>query len=230
MSANAAAEAFGELAETRPTEPHPGTFYLATKRFLDVLGACALLLALLPVLAIVGVAILMDSGGPILYLAPRVGKNGRVFTIVKFRSMRADADVTPHAELVRRLLQDGGDSGISLFKVAADARVTRLGALLRRTSIDELPQLWNVLVGDMSLVGPRPDVTYSVDAYEPWMLERLHATPGMTGLWQVSGRSRVGLRAMLRLDVEYVQNRSLLLDLKILFLTIPAVMSTRDCA
>jgi lipopolysaccharide/colanic/teichoic acid biosynthesis glycosyltransferase len=108
--------------------------------------------------------------------------------------------------------------------------VTSLGAFLRRSSIDELPQLWNVLRGEMSLVGPRPDVTYSVDAYEPWMFRRLAATPGMTGLWQVSGRSRLGLRAMLRLDVEYVERRSLLLDLKILLMTIPAVTSTKNAA
>jgi lipopolysaccharide/colanic/teichoic acid biosynthesis glycosyltransferase len=215
-------------AKVQRAEQHPGAFYLVSKRLLDALGACILLVSLLPMFAIVGLATLWDSGWPILYCAPRVGKGGRIFTIVKFRSMKAGADTTPHVELVRRLYQEGDDCGLDLFKVQDDTRVTRFGAVLRRTSIDELPQLWNVLRGEMSLVGPRPDVAYSVEAYEPWMVKRLEATPGMTGLWQVSGRSRVGLRQMLGLDVRYVEQRSLLLDLKILCMTVPAVLAARD--
>jgi lipopolysaccharide/colanic/teichoic acid biosynthesis glycosyltransferase len=226
-----ATDSFAEgVADIALLPAKSGASYLITKRIIDAIGALALLVALLPVFLAVGIAIMLDSGWPILYLAPRVGLNGKTFTIVKFRSMRAGADGAPHVELVRRLLQDGDDLGSQLFKVSGDRRVTSLGAFLRRSSIDELPQLWNVLRGEMSLVGPRPDVTYSVDAYEPWMFRRLAATPGMTGLWQVSGRSRLGLRAMLRLDVEYVERRSLLLDLKILLMTIPAVTSTKNAA
>lgn len=231
MTTQAATQGAPELgAEARHADGHPGASYMVVKRILDVIGAAVLLVSLLPLFAVVGLAALLDSGWPILYLAPRVGRNGRIFTIVKFRSMRAGADTSPHVELVQRLYQEGDDCGLPLFKVPMDTRVTRLGAFLRRTSIDELPQLWNVLRGDMSLVGPRPDVTYSVDAYEPWMFKRLEATPGMTGLWQVSGRSRLGLRQMLGLDVRYVEERSLLLDLKILCMTVPAVLSTRDCS
>jgi lipopolysaccharide/colanic/teichoic acid biosynthesis glycosyltransferase len=228
MTTRAATRGDSEVGvDIQRADNQPGAFYLVSKRLLDLVGACILLVSLLPMFAVVGLATLWDSGWPILYRAPRVGRGGQTFTIVKFRSMTAGADTTPHEELLRRLYQEG-DGGLDIYKVPSDTRVTRLGALLRRTSIDELPQLWNVLRGEMSLVGPRPDVAYSVEAYEPWMHKRLEATPGMTGLWQVSGRSRIGLRQMLGLDVRYVEERSLLLDLKILLMTVPAVLSTRD--
>lgn len=227
---NTAAGAAREFTVGAVAVPTPRLSYLLTKRAIDLCVSIVMLLALVPLLAIVGLAVLADSGWPVLYRAPRVGRDRRIFKIVKFRSMVANADQSPHVELVHRLLRGDGSTGDELFKLTSDSRVTRVGGFLRRTSLDELPQLWNVLIGDMSLVGPRPEVTYSLDAYEPWMLRRFVATPGMTGLWQVSGRSRLGLRDMLRLDVEYVQERSLLLDARIMLLTVPAVFSTQDCA
>lgn len=206
---------------TRPGVP--AATYFVAKRTLDVVAASVLLLVLLPVFVLISIAVAIDSGGPAFYRGTRVGRHGRLFTALKFRSMVSGADQMPHRTFIRELME-GADCQ-TLYKVNGDKRITRVGAFLRRTSLDELPQLWNVIRGDMSLVGPRPDVPYAVEIYEPWMRRRLEATPGMTGLWQVSGRSRVGLRDMLRLDVEYVDRRSLALDARILMLTLPAVLS-----
>lgn len=145
--------------------------------------------------------------------------------------MRADADQGVHKEYFLKLLKDAGKSEDSVvFKVPNDRRITRSGAILRKTSLDELPQLWNVLTGAMTLVGPRPPIPYEVEAYEPWMRQRLEVVPGITGLWQVSGRSRLSVDEMFRLDVEYVRSRSPGLDLKILLLTIPTVLMLRKAA
>jgi lipopolysaccharide/colanic/teichoic acid biosynthesis glycosyltransferase len=201
--------------------------YAATKRAIDILAAATLLLVLLPVLAVIAVAIAYD-GFPVLFRQRRIGMNGMAFTLVKFRSMRADADPTVHQRYVTSLLRDEG-STCSVYKVANDPRITRVGAFLRRTSLDELPQLWNVLLGDMSLVGPRPDVPYAVSEYDEWMHRRLEAKPGITGLWQVSGRSRLSLQDMYRLDLAYVSSATLRLDVEILLRTIPAVLK-RDGA
>jgi lipopolysaccharide/colanic/teichoic acid biosynthesis glycosyltransferase len=141
--------------------------------------------------------------------------------------MRAGCSAAPHVQFVRSLLRDG--KSCDLYKVEADSRVTRVGAFLRRTSIDEFPQLWNVLRGEMSLVGPRPDVPYALDEYDDWIHRRLDVKPGMTGLWQVSGRSRLGLMDMYKLDVRYAEQASLLFDLRILLKTIPVVLG-RDGA
>ncbi|TMG55534.1 MAG: sugar transferase [Chloroflexi bacterium] len=202
--------------------------YVAAKRALDVLVATTLLIALLPLFAIVGLAICMESGRPIFYRGERVGRLGRSFTVVKFRSMRPKADETPHIVFIRSLMRDGA-TPCELYKVAKDPRITRLGGFLRRTSIDELPQLWNVLRGEMSLVGPRPDVPYAVADYPDRLYGRLLVKPGITGLWQVSGRSRLSLQDMYRLDLDYVAEASLALDLRILARTVPAVLS-RDGA
>ncbi|TMF80729.1 MAG: sugar transferase, partial [Chloroflexi bacterium] len=176
--------------------------YAATKRALDLVVAVTLLILMLPVFALIGLAIVRESGFPILYRAERVGRFGRPFTIAKFRSMHTGCDQTPHMALVRSLLQ--GESSCDVYKVADDRRITRVGRFLRRTSLDELPQLWNVLKGEMSLVGPRPDVAYSLAGYDDAMHRRLVMKPGITGLWQVSGRSRLSLREMYRLDLAYV--------------------------
>jgi lipopolysaccharide/colanic/teichoic acid biosynthesis glycosyltransferase len=197
--------------------------YGATKRAFDLVAALTLLVILLPVLAVVSLAVCLDTGFPVLYRQQRVGRHGRPFTVVKFRSMRADADPTPHLIFVTSLLREAAGN-CAIYKVAADPRITRVGALLRRTSLDELPQLWNVLRGDMSLVGPRPDVPYAVAEYADWMRRRLVVKPGITGLWQVSGRSRVSLHDMYRLDLSYVSEASLLLDLRILIQTVPVVL------
>jgi lipopolysaccharide/colanic/teichoic acid biosynthesis glycosyltransferase len=201
--------------------------HAATKRAIDILVAALLLLTLLPLLAVIALAIAWD-GFPILFRQQRIGERGRPFTLVKFRSMRADADPAIHQKFVTSLLRDQG-SPCAVYKVANDPRITRVGAILRRTSLDELPQLWNVLMGDMSLVGPRPDVPYAVSEYADWMRQRLDAKPGITGLWQVSGRSRLSLHDMYRLDLTYVSTASLRLDLEILARTIPAVLK-RDGA
>ncbi len=204
--------------------------YAAIKRLLDLTLAGVAIVALLPVFAVIAVSIVMDSGFPILYRQERVGLDGRRFIMLKFRSMRADADGDVHVKYVQSRLRGEAPSGPGLDKLTSDTRVTRVGAFLRRNSLDELPQLWNVVRSEMSLVGPRPDVPYSVEAYAPWALRRLEVKPGMTGLWQVSGRSKLSIHDMLRLDVAYVDQCSLLLDLQILLRTIPAVVSQSGAA
>jgi exopolysaccharide biosynthesis polyprenyl glycosylphosphotransferase len=191
------------------------------KRAMDLVLVSVGLVAVFPVFAIVAVAIRLDSAGPIFYGQTRVGRNGRHFKMLKFRSMCADAD--------RRLeaLQQHNEASGPLFKIRNDPRVTRVGAYLRRWSLDELPQLINVLRGEMSLVGPRPPVPSEVAQYEDWQLGRLRAIPGLTGLWQVSGRSEVPFHDMVRLDLHYIRNWSFALDLEILLRTIPAVLSNR---
>ena len=208
-----------------------GRAYIAMKRAIDVAAALVLLLVLIPVLLGVALAIVVDSGWPILYRGDRVGRGLRTFRVFKFRSMRADADPSVHAAYLRELLQ-GQTAATSdgIYKVPDDPRITRLGAFLRKSSLDELPQLVNVLWGDMSLVGPRPEVPYALTDYEPWMFRRFEVSPGITGLWQVRGRGRIGLRDMLRLDVEYAEQCDLALDLEILARTLPAVVRTTGAA
>jgi lipopolysaccharide/colanic/teichoic acid biosynthesis glycosyltransferase len=201
--------------------------YATVKRTLDVAVAATLLLAMLPLFAVIGLAILREGGGAIFYRADRIGRNGKRFRVVKFRSMRRGCDQNPHVDFVRSLLR--GETSCSVYKVPNDSRVTRTGAFLRRTSLDELPQLWNVLRGDMSLVGPRPDVPYAVAEYADWLQPRLRVRPGITGLWQVSGRSRLSLLDMYRLDLVYASGACFLLDLQILLRTVPAVLG-RDGA
>ena len=228
-----------QLVAVRPATPidaappararlQPAPLYPVVKRVLDVVGALVLLVMLAPVLVAVAVAVRLDSRGPILYRAERVGRFGRRFHVLKFRSMRADAGSAAHAAFLRQLMHE--QTSCAVYKVPCDARITRVGALLRRTSLDELPQLWNVLRGEMSLVGPRPDVPYAVDDYAEWMRLRLHVPPGITGLWQVSGRSRLSLLDMYRLDVDYAKRASLRLDLVILLRTIPAVLTLDGAA
>lgn len=191
------------------------------KRAVDLVTLSVGLIALAPVLSVIAIAIKLDSPGPVFYRQERVGKDGRRFKILKFRSMCQDAD--------RRLetLKQHNEATGPLFKIRHDPRVTRVGGLLRRWSLDELPQLLNVLRGEMSLVGPRPPLPSEVEQYEDWQLGRLRAVPGLTGLWQVSGRSLVPFHDMVRLDLHYIRNWSLALDLEILLRTIPTVLSNR---
>lgn len=193
------------------------------KRLLDITASSLMLLVLLPFFPLVALAIRLSSPGPILYRSTRLGKNGRAFTFLKFRSMVVDAHEN------RRHLLHLNEADGPVFKLANDPRVTRVGSILRRTSIDELPQLINVLRGEMSLVGPRPPIPEEVEKYEPWQRRRLEVTPGITCLWQISGRSRLGFNEWMRLDLQYIQHRSFKLDLKILLRTLPAVLS-RDGA
>jgi lipopolysaccharide/colanic/teichoic acid biosynthesis glycosyltransferase len=197
--------------------------YAATKRALDMLIAASALIMLLPLFALVAVAIVLESGWPVFYWSKRVGKGGAPFLMLKFRSMRTGCDEGAHAAFVRGLLREG--TSCTFYKPPQDPRITRFGAFLRRTSIDELPQLWNVVRGEMSLVGPRPDPPYAFAEYSDWIHPRLSVKPGMTGLWQVSGRSRLSPHDMYRLDLAYVARASLALDVWILARTIPAVLA-----
>jgi lipopolysaccharide/colanic/teichoic acid biosynthesis glycosyltransferase len=207
--------------------PAASELYRAAKRALDFFGAVMLMVALLPVFALIGLAILLDSGWPVFYRGRRIGRYGESFTALKFRSMRAGCDQTPHAEFLRSLLNG---TTCDVYKVPDDGRVTRVGAFLRRTSLDELPQLWNVVRGEMSLVGPRPDVPYAVAEYTDSIASRLRVKPGITGLWQVSGRSHLSLLDMYRLDARYAAEASFLLDISILLRTVPAVLRVDGAA
>jgi exopolysaccharide biosynthesis polyprenyl glycosylphosphotransferase len=189
------------------------------KRALDVTLASLLLLAFSIPMAILALAIRLDSPGPIIYRQRRVGRGGAGFEMYKFRSMRPGAD----RELADLLPFNEADG--PLFKKKNDPRVTRVGRLLRRTSLDEVPQLWNVLKGDMSLVGPRPPIPSEVAQYEPWHHKRLEVSPGLTGLWQVSGRSELSFDEMVWLDIIYIETWSLGLDVRILLRTLPAVLA-----
>jgi lipopolysaccharide/colanic/teichoic acid biosynthesis glycosyltransferase len=220
--------------------------YLVTKRLLDICASLILLLLFLPLFVVVALLVKLDSPGPVLFTQLRVGGRRRStghettdwgpaeFRLFKFRSMVADADPRPHEEHVRRYVagevgSDGAD-GTATFKLTADDRITRVGRLLRRTSIDELPQLLNVLRGDMSLVGPRPVPVYEAAQYEHGQLARFSVPGGMTGLWQVKGRGDVSFAHMISLDIAYVTRRSLGLDMKILLLTIPALLRRKGAA
>jgi lipopolysaccharide/colanic/teichoic acid biosynthesis glycosyltransferase len=198
--------------------------YHAAKRALDVVAAAILLVLLVPLWLVISLAIVVDSGWPIIYRGDRIGRGMRTFSVFKFRSMRADADPSVHAQYLRELLQGRAEDRGGVFKVPDDPRITRVGRFLRKSSLDELPQLVNVLRGEMSLVGPRPEVPYAVEDYEPWMYRRFEVVPGITGLWQVRGRGRIGVRGMLQLDVEYAESCDLALDLAILLRTVPAVL------
>ena len=196
------------------------------KRSIDVAGSLALMVAMAPLAALIAVAIKLDSRGPILHRQPRCGYRGARFTCLKFRSMVADADEGPHRNYVRDLVtgRSKQTNGAGVFKLVGDDRVTRFGALLRRTSLDELPQLWNVLRGDMSLVGPRPPLPYEVELYDARQWRRLECKPGLTGLWQVSGRNQLSYRDMCEMDLEYIDRWSHGLDMRILLRTLPVVV------
>lgn len=191
---------------------------LVLKRCFDFAAAALLVAVLSPFLMLVAILIKLDSEGPVFYKQQRVGRNGRLFYMYKFRSMRPDAD-----QLLKELWDQNEADGIA-FKIHDDPRVTRLGRFLRKYSIDELPQLFNVLKGDMSLVGPRPPLPIEVEHYGAWEWRRLEVTPGITGLWQVSGRSDLSFSQWVNLDIYYIENWSLILDLKILLKTIPVVI------
>jgi exopolysaccharide production protein ExoY len=216
-------------------------FYYVAKRSLDVFLAGLALILIFPLLLLIAVLIKLDSPGPVFFTQERVGAKrqwlGRQaiwiiqnFTMFKFRSMVQNADSSVHEAYIRDFVeghvQPTQESG-GKFKLTNDARVTRFGRLLRKLSLDELPQLLNVLIGNMSLVGPRPVPPYEVACYGNGHHNRLAALPGITGFWQVKGRCQVSFEEMIRMDLEYIRNASLAFDLKILVLTIPAVLSRR---
>nr|WP_238381395.1 sugar transferase [Geobacillus thermodenitrificans] len=197
--------------------------YLIAKRIMDICGALAGLICLSWLFLIVALLIkLEDPKGPVFFKQIRVGKDGKEFYMYKFRSMVTNAE-----ELLDSLLHLNETTG-AMFKMKNDPRVTKIGRFIRKTSIDELPQLWNVLKGEMSLVGPRPPLPREVAQYTEYDKQRLLVTPGCTGLWQVSGRSNVGFEEMVELDLKYIRERSILFDLKIIFKTILLLFGSKD--
>jgi len=200
---------------------------LILKRALDIFGAIFGLILFSPFMAVISLANKMDSPGPIIFRQTRFGRSGAKFEFLKFRSMYVNNDPKIHQEYVSNLIKgrldiiNQGDEKKAIFKMRSDPRITRVGKIIRKLSLDELPQFWNVLRGDMSLVGPRPPIDYEIEKYEPWHLRRiLEMKPGITGLWQVGGRNTTSFDDMVRLDLRYVRNWSLWLDIKIILRTI----------
>jgi exopolysaccharide biosynthesis polyprenyl glycosylphosphotransferase len=205
----------------------------ATKRLFDIVVAGVTLIVLSPVWLLIALLIKLDSRGKVLYKQERVGMDGRLFLFFKFRTMRAGADDRAHREYQQKFITGQPDTNLGegvrpVYKMRDDPRITRVGRVLRRLSLDELPQLWNVLSGDMSVVGPRPPIPYEVEAYELWHRRRLDMKPGLTGLWQVSGRNRLTFEEMVKLDLFYIENWSPLLDLKIILRTLPVMLRGDD--
>jgi exopolysaccharide biosynthesis polyprenyl glycosylphosphotransferase len=201
------------------------------KRAIDIVGSTLALIVFSPILAIIALAIKATSRGPVFFKQQRVGQNGKQFTFLKFRSMQVDNNTSVHEEYVKKLIagqaerrRPSNGNGEGVYKLTDDNRITRVGAFLRRTSLDEMPQFVNVLKGEMSLVGPRPAIPYEVEAYQTWHRRRvLEVKPGITGLWQVNGRNRVTFDEMVRLDLRYARAWSPWMDIKILLLTPRAV-------
>lgn len=216
-----------------PRDDKVTQFFSVTKRLMDIVGSALLLVIFAPVFLTIALAIKVSSKGPVLFRQRRVGQYGKSFTFLKFRSMYVGNDSSVHREYVTQLIageaernpgKSNGD-GIGVYKLTNDARITWVGAFLRRSSLDELPQLLNVLGGEMSLVGPRPAIPYEVAAYQTWHRRRvLEVKPGITGLWQVSGRCKVTFDEMVRLDLRYAKTWSPWLDMKILLRTPRAVL------
>ena len=188
-------------------------FYIFSKRAIDILGSTVGLVLLSPILLIVAIAIKIESKGPVIFSQERIGLKGEKFKMYKLRSMVENAE-----ELKKDLMKDNEMSG-PMFKMKDDPRVTRVGRFIRKTSIDELPQLINVLKGDMSLVGPRPSLPKEVKKFKPWMKKRLDVKPGLTCFWQVSGRNSIDFEDWMKLDIKYVEERSFLVDIKLIFKT-----------
>lgn len=201
---------------------------LGIKYAVDFIGSAIALFMLSPVFLTIAAAIKLTSPGPVFFKQERVGLNGKTFLLFKFRSMKANNDSTEHQNYIKKYIRDQNNAAVEpgVFKLTNDSRITPIGQFIRKTSLDELPQLINVLKGDMSLVGPRPPIPYECELYDIWHRRRLlSCKPGITGLWQVTGRSRTTFDEMVRLDLKYIREWSLLLDLKILFMTPKAVIT-----
>jgi lipopolysaccharide/colanic/teichoic acid biosynthesis glycosyltransferase len=196
--------------------------YPALKSAADVLIAAIGAVLLAPLFLVIAAAIKLDSPGPVIFCQKRVGLNGKVFVMYKFRTMAEDSDVKL-AELHKQNMMTG-----HMFKIKDDPRITRVGKVLRKTSLDEFPQLFNVLKGDMSLVGPRPPLVWEFSRYEGWHSMRLAVKPGMTGLWQISGRNSIQFSEMVMLDFRYIRERSFLFDLKLILRTLPLLLGDKN--
>jgi lipopolysaccharide/colanic/teichoic acid biosynthesis glycosyltransferase len=230
--------ALGPIAEGRSA-------YYTAKRILDITLAALALICLSPVMALIAILIKLDSSGPIFFVQERVGAKLRKYNHIaywqqvnfccyKFRTMVCNADPAIHQAYVKALIHNDKElmadlqgSDTQIRKLTHDPRITRLGKILRMSSLDEIPQFWNVIKGDMSLVGPRPEVPYTVELYKPWHRRRLETKPGMTGLWQVTARCSADFEESIRLDIQYIEQQSLRLDLKILLKTPLAVISCK---
>lgn len=188
--------------------------YIFLKRLIDLFGSFIGLIVLSPIILVVSLLIKFESKGPVIFSQDRIGKDGKVFKMYKFRSMVVNAE-----ELKEKLKEQNEMSG-PMFKMKEDPRVTKVGKFIRKTSIDELPQLINILKGDMSLVGPRPSLSKEVEQFEDWMMERLEVKPGLTCYWQVSGRNNIDFEDWMKLDIKYVRERNTLIDIKLIFKTV----------
>jgi len=208
-------EAF--ISGSQEPTPRPQRLYAPVKRLIDILGSLVGLLLLLPLFPFLVLLIKLDSPGPLFFRQTRVGYRGRLFDCYKFRSMVVDAEAR------KTSLAHLNEASGAAFKIQDDPRITRVGSFIRRSSLDEFPQLWNILIGDMSLVGPRPQIPCEVSEYTSRQARRLLVKPGLTCLWQVSGRSQIDFEQWMELDLEYVRRSDLLFDLHILLRTIPAV-------
>jgi lipopolysaccharide/colanic/teichoic acid biosynthesis glycosyltransferase len=208
--------------------------YLRVKRVLDMVFTLLILIPLFVVIAVFAVLIRLDSKGPIFFRQKRVGRNGVEFYVLKLRSMYVDSDDSVHRKSVKLYMNgealNGKVDSDNQYKLVDDPRVTKVGRFIRKTSIDELPQFINVLKGEMTLVGPRPPLPYEVEVYGPREWIRLSGKPGLTGIWQVYGRSRVPFKKMVEMDIEYLGQQSLLEDLKLIALTLPVMLKGRGGA
>ncbi|OQY20916.1 MAG: hypothetical protein B6I34_08065 [Anaerolineaceae bacterium 4572_32.1] len=206
--------------------PHRTLYHLA-KRVMDIIIIVLALPLLLPLMALCALAVRLDSPGPVFFVQERAGKGGRQFRMYKFRTMHNNVDRSAHKDFMRAFVNgDIGqkDSSKNIYKPFQETQVTRVGRILRKTSLDELPQLFNVLKGDMSLVGPRPNVPWEVEEYRGWHKERLEVLPGITGLAQVQGRSGISFDRIVKYDIEYIEKQNLLMDLKVLGWTVLSVI------
>src|SRR5437870_11001459 len=205
--------------------------YWRTKRVLDLLFTLLILLPLCLVIAIIALLIRLDSKGPIFFRQKRIGMNGVEFDLFKLRSMYVDSDDSVHRESIKQYMNGAAlndkESLDNLYKLVDDPRVTRVGQFIRKYSIDEMPQFINVLRGEMTLVGPRPPLPYEVEEYSPRDKIRLSGKPGLTGTWQVYGRSRVPFKEMVEMDIEYLEEQSILQDIKLIALTLPVMLQGR---
>ena len=233
-----------EKSASRSMEMKRNRYYFA-KRIMDFLIALLLLVILSPLLFLIALAISLYSPGPVFFAQERVGakrqfSNGNYswkrvnFRCYKFRTMRINSDPSIHMAYIQALIKNDQQTmtmlqghNTNIRKLVHDPRITRPGKILRKLSLDELPQLWNVLLGDMSLVGPRPAIPYEIELYEPWYLKRLEAQPGITGLQQVTARSTIDFDKQMMLDIQYIENQSILMDLKIIFKTPFVIVSTK---
>jgi lipopolysaccharide/colanic/teichoic acid biosynthesis glycosyltransferase len=208
--------------------PHNG-MYLLLKRVMDI-SLCILAIPfLIPLFAICALLIALDSPGPVFFVQDRIGKGGRRFRLIKFRTMACDLNEKEHRAYMKSYIKgmSKGNGQNDLFKPVHTLKITRVGRILRKTSMDEFPQLINVIRGEMSIVGPRPNVTWEVEEYHPWHYERLEVLPGITGLAQIHGRSCIDFNSLVRHDIEYIEKQSISLDIQILLMTINTVLGAR---